>query len=311
MRLPRMMACRANDMPGQDDTMQMVFHLGVHGTDGDRMLKTLLNNRNWLLRDGTEVVTPNRHRGIFDEALTSLNGGVATADMEQIILDSVLESDNPSRVVMSTPTFLGAPGRACGREGLYPRIGQRAEALRNLFPSVECEFFLAIRNPATLLTEVLPQFSGGGYHELVQGCPPENLRWRDAIHRLRSAVPGCRMVIWCHEDVPLIWPEVVRLVGHMPQDVPLSGGLLYMHELMGDAGISRLRDVMAGQDRLTIARRREIYGKLLEQYALPGTLDQVIDLPGWTQDTVDEVTELYRADVAEIAVLPGVEFVLP
>ncbi len=25
--------------------MQMVFHLGVHGTDRDRLLKTLLNNR--------------------------------------------------------------------------------------------------------------------------------------------------------------------------------------------------------------------------------------------------------------------------
>lgn len=291
--------------------MQMVFHMGVHGTDGDRMLKTLLNNRNWLLRDGTEVVTPNRHRGLFDEALASLNGGAATPDIEQIMLDAMLESDTPSRVVMSTPGFMGAPGRACGQDGLYPQMGQRAAALRNLFPSAACEFFLAIRNPATLLTEVLPQFAGGGYSELLQGCAPGDLRWREPVHRLLEAVPGCRVVLWCHEDVPLIWPEVVRLVAHMPPDVPLSGGLLYMHELMGDVGISRLRDAMAGQDRLTIARRRELHGQMLEQHALPGTLDQVIDLPGWTQDTVDQVTGNYRADVAEIAALPGVEFVLP
>ena len=44
---------------------------------------------------------------------------------------------------------------------------------------------------------------------------------------------------------------------------------------------------------------------------LPAVLDQVIDLPGWTQEVVDRVTQDYRADVAEIAVLPGVEFVLP
>ena len=49
--------------------MQMVFHLGVHGTDRDRLLKTLLNNRAALQGIGTEVVTPNRHRGLFDEAL--------------------------------------------------------------------------------------------------------------------------------------------------------------------------------------------------------------------------------------------------
>lgn len=291
--------------------MQMVFHLGVHGTDGDRLLKTLLNNRSALHKAGTEVVTPNRHRGLFDEALRSLNGGTATTEMEQIMLDAMLDSDDPTRVVMSTATFMGAPGRAVGREGLYPQIGLRAAALSRLFPSAQTEFFLAIRNPATLLAEVLPQFSGGGYDELMQGCHPLQLRWRAAIQRLTRAVQGRRVVVWCHEDVPLIWPEVVRLVGALPADVPLSGGLLYMHELLGDLGIARLRDAMAGRDQTNVAQRREVYGEVLAANALPGTLDQVVDLPGWTQELVDQITANYRSDVAEIAVLPGVEFILP
>lgn len=291
--------------------MQMVFHLGVHGTDGDRLLKTLLNNRSALHKAGTEVVTPNRHSGLFDEALRSLNGGTATTEMEQIMLDAMLDSDDPTRVVMSTATFMGAPGRAVGREGLYPQIGLRAAALSRLFPSAQTEFFLAIRNPATLLAEVLPQFSGGGYDELMQGCHPLQLRWRAAIQRLTRAVQGRRVVVWCHEDVPLIWPEVVRLVGALPADVPLSGGLLYMHELLGDLGIARLRDAMAGRDQTNVAQRREVYGEVLAANALPGTLDQVVDLPGWTQELVDQITANYRSDVAEIAVLPGVEFILP
>lgn len=291
--------------------MQMVFHVGVHGTDGDRLLKTLLNNRGALQKVGTEVVVPNRHRDVFDEALKSLNGGTATPEMEQIMLDAILDSDHPQRVVMSTPTFMGAPGRAVGQEGLYPQIGMRVAALARLFPSARTEFLVALRNPATLLAEVLPQFSGGGYDDLMQGCQPLQLRWRAAIQRLVRAAQGRRLVLWCHEDVPLIWPEVVRLAGGLPQDVPLSGGLLYMHELLGDLGIARLRDAMAGQDQMSVAQRREIYGDMIARHALPGTLDQTIDLPGWTQDVVDKVTQNYRADVAEIAVLPGVEFLLP
>ena len=291
--------------------MQMVFHMGVHGTDGDRLLKTLLNNRALLQKGGTEVVTPNRHRGLFEEALKSLNGGVATPEMEQIMLDAMLESDEPARVVMSTPTFMGAPGRAVGREGLYPQIGQRAAALSRLFPSARTEFFVAIRNPAVLLSEVLPQFSGGGYDDLMQGCHPMQLRWRDAIQRLVRAAQGRRVVIWCHEDVPLIWPEVVRLAAALPGDAPLSGGLLYMHDLLGDIGIARLRDAMAGRDQMTVAQRRTLYREVLAAHALPGTLDQDITLPGWTQELVDQVTRAYRDDVAEIAVLPGVEFILP
>ncbi|TJZ94183.1 hypothetical protein FA743_02680 [Paracoccus gahaiensis] len=291
--------------------MQMVFHMGVHGTDGDRLLKTLLDNKARLQMAGTEVVPPERHKSVFDDALRSLDGGTATPEMEEIMLDAILDSDHPSRVVMSTWTFQGAPGRAVGRTGLYPKIGARTAALAQLFPSAQTEFFLAIRNPATLLAEVLPQFSGNGYDDLMQGCHPLELRWRDAIHRLLQAAQGRRVVLWCHEDVPLIWPEVVRLTGDLPHDVPLTGGLGFLQDLLDDKGIAALRETMADRDQMDIAQRRRLHADLLRDHALPDSLDQEIDLPGWTQDLVDQVTETYRSDVAEIAVLPGVEFILP
>lgn len=291
--------------------MRMAFHVGVHSTDGDRLLKTLLKNRDWLLRNGTEVVTPNRHRGLFEEALASLKGGQATPDMVEIMLDAILDSDAPERVVFSTPTFMGAPGRVVGRDGLYHQMGMRAAALGSLFPDAEAEFFLAIRNPATLLSDVLPTFGGGDYHTLMQGRQPLDLRWREAIRRLIAAVPGRRIVIWCHEDVPLIWPEVVRLIGDMAEDAPLSGGLLYMEEVLGEDGMKKLQAELATRDQLTISQRREICGQVLLEHAPAGALDQEVNLPSWSQELVDQVTENYRADVAEIAVLPGVEFILP
>ncbi|WP_295046687.1 hypothetical protein [uncultured Paracoccus sp.] len=291
--------------------MQMVFHLGVHGTDGDRLLKTLLKNRDWLMQHGIDIITPNRHRGLFEDALMSLKGGHATPEMQQIMLDAVLNSEAPDRAVFSTPTFMGAPGRVVGQTGLYPQMGARAAALANLFPDHEVEFFLAIRNPATLIAEVLPIFTGGGYEVLMQGRQPQDLRWRDPIQALLRAVPGRRVVIWCHEDVPLIWPEIVRLVGHIPPDAPLQGGMTYLEEILTEAGLEQLKDAFAAQDQLSVARRRAISAELIQNHALPAVLDQDIDLPGWTQDIVDQITSNYYADVAEIAVLPGVEFILP
>ncbi|MCF3972400.1 hypothetical protein [Paracoccus salsus] len=290
--------------------MQMVFHLGVHGTDGDRLLKTLLNNRAWLLRNRTEVISPARHRGLFEEAIMALNGGPATPGMQQIMLDAMLESDAPQRVVMSSPTLLGTPGRAIGPEGLYPHIGNRAAALANLFPQAQSEFFVAIRNPAVLLPKLM-HLTSGDYESLMQGCAPGNLRWRDTIRRLASAAQGRRVVVWCHEDVPLIWPELVRLAGDMPPESPLSGALLYMHELLGDDGLDKLRTALGGHDQLTIRQRRQICAEILQTDILPDIAEEDVNLPGWTQELVDETTETFRADVAEIAVLPGVEFVLP
>lgn len=291
--------------------MQMVFHLGVHGTDGDRLLKTLLNNRDLLMRHGTDTITPNRHRGLFEEALMALKGGRATPDMQQIMLDAVLNSEAPDRAVFSTPTFMGAPGRVVGQAGLYPQMGARAAALANLFPDHDVEFFLAMRNPATLIAEVLPIFTGGGYHVLMQGRQPLDLRWRTPVQALLRAVPGRRVVMWCHEDVPLIWPEVARLAGNVPDDAPLKGAMMYLEEILDETGLARLKDALGAQDQLTIARRRALSAQIMQDHARPGVLDQVIDLPGWTQELIDRVTDTYRADVAEIAVLPGVEFLLP
>lgn len=291
--------------------MQMVYHLGVHVTDNDRLMHALRDNAAQLAAAGTEIVPPERHKDIFDDALQSLAGGNSTPEMEQLMLDALLEHDAPGRVVMSTATFMGAYGRVVGREGFYPQIGRRAAALTRLFPSARTEFFLAMRNPATLLSDVLPLFKGGDYNELMQGNHPLNLRWRDAIQRMVSAVQGRRIVIWCHEDVPLIWPDVVRLVAGLPSDAALSGGLLYMHELLGDQGLARLRQALAARDQMTIASRRQVYAERLAADALPGVLDQTIELPGWSQETVDAVTRRYRAEVGQIAVLPGVEFILP
>lgn len=288
----------------------MVFHIGVHGTDGDRLLKTLLNNRDWLLGNGTEVVSPARHRGLFDEAIMALKGGAATPEMQQIMLDAMLDSAAPQRVVMSSPLLLGSAGRAVGREGLYPQIGARVSALANLFPQTQAEFFVAIRNPAVLLSKLLPQM-GCSYEAMMQGCAVRDLRWRHTIRRLVSAAQGRRVVVWCHEDVPMIWPELLRLAGDMPPEAPLSGALLYMQELLGEAGMARLRAALAGRDQITIAQRRRICAAVLADHILPDALDEDIALPGWTQQTVDHVTDAYRADVAEIAVLPGVEFVMP
>ena len=291
--------------------MQIVYHLGAHATDGDRMLKTLLNNRAALVQRRTEIVTPNRHRGIFEEALMALNGGPATPEMEEIMLDAMLDSDDPQRVVCSSAGFLGPTSRVASAEGLYPGAANRIAALRNLFPSADSEFFIAVRNPATMIAELIQSEQGADYARMTGGTDPDKLSWLPVMQAIAQAAQRRRLVVWCHEDVPLIWPDVVRLVAGLPSDAALSGGLLYMHELLGDQGLARLRQALAARDQMTIASRRQVYAERLAADALPGVLDQTIELPGWSQETVDAVTRRYRAEVGQIAVLPGVEFILP
>lgn len=291
--------------------MQVVFHCGVHGTDLYRMVKTLLQNRDWLLRNGIEPVTPNRHRDVFGEALSALNGGRATPDMEQVMLDAVLDTDEPRRIIFSTPTFLGKAERALSRDGLYASAGEKMAALANLFPTAQVEFFMGLKNPATLIPFVLAQEGSGTYAEVMGGVDPESLRWAPTIRRILAALPGRRLVVWCHEDTSLIWPEVVRRIATMPSDVPLKAGLQILGDILHPDGIKMIRDAMAQETRLTIESRRRIFSAALQKHALPDQIEVELNLPGWNQGMVDRISAAYDEDMAEIAALSGVEFITP
>jgi hypothetical protein len=36
-----------------------------------------------------------------------------------------------------------------------------------------------------------------------------------------------------------------------------------------------------------------------------------VPLPGWTEELIEEITQIYEADTAEIAQIEGVEFIAP
>lgn len=291
--------------------MQVVFHCGVHGTDLFRMVKTLMQNREWLHENGVESVIPNRHRDVINDTLNALRGEPATPEMEQVLLDAILDTDHPRRIILSTASFLGKADRAVSDGTLYASAGQKLAALANLFPSSEVEFFLALKNPATLIPFVVSQEGSAGYERVMNGVLPESLRWAPAIRSILSAVPGCRLVVWCHEDTSLIWPEVVRRIATMPSDVPLKAGLQVLADLLHPEGLDMVREEMSKQERLTIETRRDIFAAALQRHGLPGQIEMAVNLPGWDQDLVDQITDLYDEDVAEIAALPGIEFIAP
>lgn len=291
--------------------MQVVFHCGAHGTDQYRMVKTLMQNRNWLLDNGIEALTPNRHNDIFNPALAQLRGGPASPEMQQMMLDAILESDHPRRIIFSTPSFLGKAERAVAADGLYSSAPEKFAALANLFPSAEVEFCMALKNPATLIPFIATQAGSSPYPQIMGRIPPESLRWAPTIRRILAAIPDCRLVLWCHEDTSLIWPEVVRRVANMPSDVPLRAGLQVLADILEPEGIEMIREEMSRQERLTIDSRRAIFAAALQKHALPSQIETEVDLPGWTQDLVDHISDLYDEDVAEIAALPGIEFITP
>ena len=81
--------------------MRIVYHLGAHCTDDDRLIRCLLKNRAVLATQGIVVPPPNRYRTLLRDTAIQLKGAVASADTQALVLDQMMDEDAADRLVLS------------------------------------------------------------------------------------------------------------------------------------------------------------------------------------------------------------------
>lgn len=291
--------------------MQIAYHLGVHGTDEDRLIRALLKNRGTLAARGIMVPSPRSYRQLLPKVAKSLRGAPAGPEVRDIILDALGEDGPTDRIVFSHENLLCFPVNAIGPEGLYPTAPARVTAYANLFPSAGSEFFLALKNPATLVPALLDRATEVNSDTLLRGGAAAGLRWAPVIRRILAQVPGVALTIWCAEDLPLLWPEVLRAIAGVPAEEPLEGDFDLLATLMTEEGLAKLKAHFDSSAPSKPMQRRNAIATFLERHARPEALEVEINLPGWSEALVAAITDAYDADCDEIAALPGVTFLMP
>ena len=86
--------------------MRVVFHLGVHHTDQDRLVRALLKNRDVLARQRISVPGPGRYRVVLRDVVNRLRGEPASREAEELLLEAIADSDPPDTLFLSNDSFL-------------------------------------------------------------------------------------------------------------------------------------------------------------------------------------------------------------
>ncbi|MFM7443120.1 MAG: hypothetical protein ACKO2N_04295, partial [Tabrizicola sp.] len=160
--------------------MRIVYHLGAHCTDDDRLVRCLLKNRALLAEQGIVVPSPTRYRKLLRDTISQLRGAAASEETEALILDQIMDEASADRLILSWTGFLGFPAYAI-KDGLYAHGGEKLWAFTQIFPDIEAEFCLAIRNPATYLPDLRKRSLLKGHEDPIQGLDPFSLRWSEAV----------------------------------------------------------------------------------------------------------------------------------
>lgn len=288
--------------------MRIIYHLGAHCTDEERLVRCLLKNRATLAEQGIVVPSPTRYRRLLRDTAVQLKGATASIETQALVLEQIMDEDVAERLILSWDSFLSFPQWVL-RGTMYGFAGERIRAFTQIFPEIEAEFHLSIRNPATFLPALYDKQKGKSHEEFLEGTDPEQLRWSDVIRQIVTQNPGVPLVIWADEDTPLIWPEVLQAVSGHADGTAMEETDELLAGIMSPDGLVRMRNYIGTHPPQSILQRRRIVSAFLDKFALPDRIEMEFDFPGWSDVMVSRMTAAYHEDIARIRAMPEVTFI--
>jgi len=265
--------------------MQIVLHTGVHFTDEERLIKSLLKNKAKFGELGISVPGPSTYRKLLRD----------TAD----------------RILLSNTHFFGAPRMAVRHGQFYPNAIERLAHLRKLFHSDDIEICMGLRNPVSFLPAVFEQVGTEDFAQFLNGYGPEEFRWSDMLSAISNAVPGLSLRVWCNEDTPLIWEEIIRDIAEVQPNFEVEGAYDLIADIMTPEGLQRMLHYLQGKTGLTDVQKRRVVAAFLDKYAIEDQIEEELDIPGITDAMVTDITDRYDEDMDRVARIPGVAFIAP
>ena len=291
--------------------MQVVIHAGAHMTDEGRLISCLRDNAETLAARGVAVPKPKTYRHLLRDLIHTARKAALPEDARDVVCAATGATDETARLVLSNQGFFGTPKMSAGGARLYPPAEIRLGLFDRIFAPDGIELFLGLRNPATLLPAMLPDTPFSSVTELLRGENPANLRWSETIAHIRAALPHIPITVWCNEDTPLIWAQILRAMAGVDESVTIEGEFALLAEIMTPAGHQRFVAYMQSRPGLSEAQKARVVAAFLDKFADEAMIEEELDVPEWDAGMIATLSALYDEDVAEIAEMDGVRLIQP
>ncbi len=292
--------------------MKLTLQIGAHEIGNGRLVNCLLRNSGLLSEHGIEVPRPSHYRryllGVMNAMTSSREADRGLKNEIAVLLPQLRNCEN---IILADSNFSCLPHRIFENGRLYSNMDKRLGNFARLFPDFEIELNLGMRSMSNFIPALLSCYSSWSYDNFLQDAIPQNLMWSELVDRLRTAMPTARITVWCDEDTPLIWNDVLHQLAGLDTQIPMDGELDVMQEMLPNDGFERLSGFM-NRHRPVNERARQ---RLLEAYLVHfGTVDDLeltVDLPGWDSTLMDQLDANYERDVKRLAGMPNVTLIRP
>ena len=291
--------------------MQLLLHTGTHYTEQERLAQALMRNGDLLAERKVAMPEPDSYRGLVRDTLNAMHRSALGEDARDVLLDAILQDAPVERLILTDPNFFRTAGTAVQEGKLYPAAAQRMAYMAQLFAQDDVQIYMTIRNPAAVLPIFKSVSTHPGDKEFWGGREPRDVRWSQTIAEIRALAPEIPITVWCNEDMPMIWSQVIREIAGLEPDAKIAGGFDLLMTIMSKEGMQRFRAYLASHAEMSELQKRRVIAAFLDKFALDDEIEEELDMPGWTDELVEELTEIYDQDLLLIQEIPGVRVITP
>lgn len=291
--------------------MQVAIHAGAAFTDEGRLLRSLQTNGAALAQNRVSYFGPRRYRQVFKPAFQALNTRPPLPDEIERIRSNLPIQPEVARAIFSSEGFIGEKDSVLADGQFYPFAGKRVSVLEEAFSDCQLELFLALRNPGSFIPKYLMSLPEQAREDVIRNNDLSHLSWVEMIEDVHDFAPGVQITLWCNEDIPLLWGDVVRSVGGLAADVAIKDEYDLLISLLTEEGQSQAQAILDQVSTLSQAETRDVLADILANHAQPDKMEEELDLPGWSDEIIDAFSELYEQDLTRLETMAGVKVLKP
>lgn len=293
--------------------MRITLHIGAHHTRTPRLVGAIKSSERALSRMNIAAPPPSHYRPIISAELTRLDGLPPITDEEDAVLAQILDGNSAAEhLIMINEDWAGDRSMMFQGGQLYTSIGESVSRVAELFSQHDVHITMGIRNPAFLINAALSTpFIPPSLNWFLKSNDPMDLSWVAPVDQLQKAIPNVPLTMWCEEDTPLIWPRILRQVANIPEDTPIRGALAAIVDALKPEGVTRFRSFLRNHTLSSPHQYERAVLAFLDKYADESVMTASCSVPGWTAQTVHDLSLNYEDDIATLAARDNVTFILP
>jgi hypothetical protein len=270
-----------------------------------------VKNKTALVQKQVALPHPRKYRNVIRENLQAMAKGARPDMFGEELLADILGDSDAERMILTNANFIYVPNRIFEGGDFYALAVEKLQAFGTLFQGYEIKLSICMRDPGTFIPAAYGKSHGRSFQRFMAGAAPSVVQWSGLIHRMRTVLPRAKITAWCNEDTPFVWPKILRHLIGLDAEEPVNAGYDLIGSLLTEIGTQKMQNYFKTNPPNSEKECQRVLAAFLEHNANPDEVEEEITLPGWTNDLLTHLSDLYDEDVNPIISRGDVKVIEP